>query len=162
VRKERKIVIRPFLGQPFNLADQEEGSGSAAMQGKESPVGSNTQETHQYVGPYRLEKTLGKGQTGGWMHALSLSLPPPSPSSLLSPTFSPFYYKSPLLYYKSLLRSMIAQECLMLSTREVIYEIWYTSFSMTELRNQCFTFLIRKTKRLKLIDTSLPRNSCGP
>lgn len=21
-------------------------------------------ETHQYVGPYRLEKTLGKGQTG--------------------------------------------------------------------------------------------------
>lgn len=34
------------------------------MQGKESPVGSNTQETHQYVGPYRLEKTLGKGQTG--------------------------------------------------------------------------------------------------
>lgn len=34
------------------------------MQGKESPVGSNAQETHQYVGPYRLEKTLGKGQTG--------------------------------------------------------------------------------------------------
>ncbi|XP_066601191.1 serine/threonine-protein kinase BRSK2 isoform X2 [Prorops nasuta] len=34
------------------------------MQGKESPVGSNTQETHQFVGPYRLEKTLGKGQTG--------------------------------------------------------------------------------------------------
>lgn len=21
-------------------------------------------DTHQYVGPYRLEKTLGKGQTG--------------------------------------------------------------------------------------------------
>lgn len=54
-----------FAGKTFNLADQEEGSGSAAMQGKESPVGSNTQETHQYVGPYRLEKTLGKGQTGG-------------------------------------------------------------------------------------------------
>lgn len=54
-----------FTGKPFNLADQEEGGGSAAMQGKESPVGSNTQETHQYVGPYRLEKTLGKGQTGG-------------------------------------------------------------------------------------------------
>ncbi|XP_043270166.1 serine/threonine-protein kinase BRSK2 isoform X2 [Venturia canescens] len=34
------------------------------MQGTESPVGSNTQKTHQYVGPYRLEKTLGKGQTG--------------------------------------------------------------------------------------------------
>lgn len=27
--------------------------------------GSNpSPETHQYVGPYRLEKTLGKGQTG--------------------------------------------------------------------------------------------------
>lgn len=23
-------------------------------------------ESHQYVGPYRLEKTLGKGQTGKW------------------------------------------------------------------------------------------------
>ena len=23
-------------------------------------------ENHQYVGPYRLEKTLGKGQTGKW------------------------------------------------------------------------------------------------
>ncbi|XP_033222078.1 serine/threonine-protein kinase BRSK2 isoform X2 [Belonocnema kinseyi] len=34
------------------------------QQGKEGSVGSNTQETHQYVGPYRLEKTLGKGQTG--------------------------------------------------------------------------------------------------
>ncbi|XP_046742921.1 serine/threonine-protein kinase BRSK2 isoform X2 [Diprion similis] len=34
------------------------------MQGKESPVGPNTQEAQQYVGPYRLEKTLGKGQTG--------------------------------------------------------------------------------------------------
>ncbi|KAK0167128.1 hypothetical protein PV327_004565 [Microctonus hyperodae] len=34
------------------------------MQGKENPVGSIAQETHQYVGPYRLEKTLGKGQTG--------------------------------------------------------------------------------------------------
>lgn len=34
------------------------------MQGKDGPIGSNAQETHQYVGPYRLEKTLGKGQTG--------------------------------------------------------------------------------------------------
>ena len=25
---------------------------------------SSTSEAHQYVGPYRLEKTLGKGQTG--------------------------------------------------------------------------------------------------
>lgn len=28
---------------------------------------------HQYVGPYRLEKTLGKGQTGKWQ-ALSISI----------------------------------------------------------------------------------------
>jgi len=64
-----------FTEKSFNLADQEESAGSAAMQGKESPVGSNTQETHQYVGPYRLEKTLGKGQTGEWTVALlSLSL----------------------------------------------------------------------------------------
>lgn len=44
------------------------------MQGKESPVGSNTQETHQYVGPYRLEKTLGKGQTGECVADLSRSI----------------------------------------------------------------------------------------
>jgi len=69
-----------FTGQLFNLADQEEGSSSSAMQGKESPVGSNTQETHQYVGPYRLEKTLGKGQTGGWC---SFSFPFPFTPSLL-------------------------------------------------------------------------------
>uniref|UniRef100_A0A0K2UA08 Uncharacterized protein n=1 Tax=Lepeophtheirus salmonis TaxID=72036 RepID=A0A0K2UA08_LEPSM len=25
---------------------------------------SGSHEAHQYVGPYRLEKTLGKGQTG--------------------------------------------------------------------------------------------------
>lgn len=43
------------------------------MQGKESPVGSNTQETHQYVGPYRLEKTLGKGQTGKCNRSFTLS-----------------------------------------------------------------------------------------
>lgn len=71
-----------FTGQPFNLADQEEGGSSAAMQGKESPVGSNTQETHQYVGPYRLEKTLGKGQTGGWC-TVSPSPPFPFTPSLL-------------------------------------------------------------------------------
>jgi len=72
--------------QPFNLADQEEGGGSAAMQGKESPIGSNTQETHQYVGPYRLEKTLGKGQTGGWcIISRSLSF---FPSASLSLSFS--------------------------------------------------------------------------
>jgi len=57
-------LIELLTEKSFNLADQEESGGSAAMQGKESPVGSNTQETHQYVGPYRLEKTLGKGQTG--------------------------------------------------------------------------------------------------
>jgi len=85
--KDRDTAV--FIGQLFNLADQEEGSGSAAMQGKESPVGSNTQETHQYVGPYRLEKTLGKGQTGGWMHTLSRSLSLSSPLLPLSLPFIP-------------------------------------------------------------------------
>lgn len=76
-RKPRGFVAgKPvFLGQSGNLADQEEG-GSAAMQGKESPVGSNTQETHQYVGPYRLEKTLGKGQTGASSPDLHFSRTP--------------------------------------------------------------------------------------
>lgn len=27
-------------------------------------------DTHQYVGPYRLEKTLGKGQTGKYFNLL--------------------------------------------------------------------------------------------
>jgi hypothetical protein len=66
VRAGTSNVDALFIEKSFNLADQEESGGSAAMQGKESPVGSNTQETHQYVGPYRLEKTLGKGQTGKW------------------------------------------------------------------------------------------------
>lgn len=50
-----------------NLADTRTDikADITAMQGKENPVGSIAQETHQYVGPYRLEKTLGKGQTGG-------------------------------------------------------------------------------------------------
>ena len=47
---------------PSTLANK--GESSAMQQGKEGSVGSNTQESHQYVGPYRLEKTLGKGQTG--------------------------------------------------------------------------------------------------
>ncbi|XP_014226381.1 serine/threonine-protein kinase BRSK2-like [Trichogramma pretiosum] len=34
------------------------------QQGKQNSIGSGTQDSHQYVGPYRLEKTLGKGQTG--------------------------------------------------------------------------------------------------
>lgn len=28
---------------------------------------SSTRHAFQYVGPYRLEKTLGKGQTGTWL-----------------------------------------------------------------------------------------------
>lgn len=36
-------------------------------------------DTHQYVGPYRLEKTLGKGQTGEFsMHLIN------NPSCLLT------------------------------------------------------------------------------
>ena len=38
------------------------GDGSSGQSGSGSGSGAN--EAHQYVGPYRLEKTLGKGQTG--------------------------------------------------------------------------------------------------
>ncbi|CAH2258122.1 jg23140 [Pararge aegeria aegeria] len=41
--------------------------------------GSNTAaEAHQYVGPFRLEKTLGKGQTGleEYRAAILLGSPP--------------------------------------------------------------------------------------
>lgn len=31
-------------------------------------------ETYQYVGPYRLEKTLGKGQTGEFIQRTSFKL----------------------------------------------------------------------------------------
>ncbi|XP_031778102.1 serine/threonine-protein kinase BRSK2 isoform X2 [Nasonia vitripennis] len=34
------------------------------QQTKQNPIGSSNQDNYQYVGPYRLEKTLGKGQTG--------------------------------------------------------------------------------------------------
>ena len=34
------------------------------QQNKQNPIGSTNQDSYQYVGPYRLEKTLGKGQTG--------------------------------------------------------------------------------------------------
>ncbi|XP_058808558.1 serine/threonine-protein kinase BRSK2 isoform X1 [Phymastichus coffea] len=34
------------------------------QQSKQNPTGSCNQDSYQYVGPYRLEKTLGKGQTG--------------------------------------------------------------------------------------------------
>ena len=36
------------------------GTGGGGVTGALPP----TSEAHQYVGPYRLEKTLGKGQTG--------------------------------------------------------------------------------------------------
>ena len=38
------------------------GGGASGQSGSGSGSGAN--EAHQYVGPYRLEKTLGKGQTG--------------------------------------------------------------------------------------------------
>lgn len=34
------------------------------QQNKPNNAGSNSQDNYQYVGPYKLEKTLGKGQTG--------------------------------------------------------------------------------------------------
>ena len=41
-------------------------SSSGGGGGERSGSGTNTggSDAHQYVGPYRLEKTLGKGQTG--------------------------------------------------------------------------------------------------
>lgn len=39
--------------------------GSRRLPGKMQKENSNpSPDIHQYVGPYRLEKTLGKGQTG--------------------------------------------------------------------------------------------------
>jgi hypothetical protein len=55
-----------FINQKINSQNErnrwkrEKLSTPAKMQ-KENKVPS---ETYQYVGPYRLEKTLGKGQTG--------------------------------------------------------------------------------------------------
>ena len=41
------------------------GGGGGGSSGQSvSGSGSGANEAHQYVGPYRLEKTLGKGQTG--------------------------------------------------------------------------------------------------
>jgi hypothetical protein len=37
------------------------------QQNKPNPIGSTNQDSYQYVGPYRLEKTLGKGQTGKYV-----------------------------------------------------------------------------------------------
>jgi len=34
-------------------------------------------DTHQYVGPYRLEKTLGKGQTGEYIQIKTVLLSSP-------------------------------------------------------------------------------------
>lgn len=39
-------------------------SGASNTAGGASSSESRNVEAHQYVGPYRLEKTLGKGQTG--------------------------------------------------------------------------------------------------
>ena len=50
------------------MSNKENGSASGPGGGNSSSGQSNTggasSEAHQYVGPYRLEKTLGKGQTG--------------------------------------------------------------------------------------------------
>lgn len=40
------------------------GSASGNGGGASSSAPERNVEAHQYVGPYRLEKTLGKGQTG--------------------------------------------------------------------------------------------------
>ena len=40
------------------------GSGGGGSSTNQSNTSGNSSEAHQYVGPYRLEKTLGKGQTG--------------------------------------------------------------------------------------------------
>ena len=41
-----------------------EKSATSGSSGGERSGGTTGSEAHQYVGPYRLEKTLGKGQTG--------------------------------------------------------------------------------------------------
>ena len=50
------------------MSNKENGSTPGSGGGNSSIGGSNSgaasSEAHQYVGPYRLEKTLGKGQTG--------------------------------------------------------------------------------------------------
>ena len=40
------------------------GSGGGGSSTNQSNASGGSSEAHQYVGPYRLEKTLGKGQTG--------------------------------------------------------------------------------------------------
>ena len=45
------------------LTGHSSGGGSNASGSNQSGSGG-ANEAHQYVGPYRLEKTLGKGQTG--------------------------------------------------------------------------------------------------
>ena len=48
-------------------------SRPAAEEGGTEPGpggGPPGQQQAQYVGPYRLEKTLGKGQTGRWVNSV--------------------------------------------------------------------------------------------
>ena len=55
---------QPKTGSNGPANNASSGTGSAGH-GKGSSGGATTHyEAHQYVGPYRLEKTLGKGQTG--------------------------------------------------------------------------------------------------
>ena len=44
--------------------DRNDRSGNGTERSTERSGGSSNDAAHQYVGPYRLEKTLGKGQTG--------------------------------------------------------------------------------------------------
>jgi len=69
------IIINNNIGGANHISNQQPPSNasSAAQQHKPS-TGNSTQSTPpqphhtqiQYCGPYRLEKTLGKGQTGEW------------------------------------------------------------------------------------------------
>ena len=62
------------------------GSGAGGGGGQKAASGGGG-EAHQYVGPYRLEKTLGKGQTGktarGNFKAISLNFSGPLRDSLI-------------------------------------------------------------------------------
>ena len=40
------------------------GSSGGGLSTNQTNASGASSEAHQYVGPYRLEKTLGKGQTG--------------------------------------------------------------------------------------------------
>ena len=63
VRETSQLVFLPAMSSPRKengtASQQQQQQQQLASAGKESG-----NESYQYVGPYRLEKTLGKGQTG--------------------------------------------------------------------------------------------------